>query len=126
MTLAEMRPHKFKELKIWQKARNLVKDIYEVSMDFPASETYGLTGQTRRAAVSIVTNIAEGSGKGTSKDFNNFLNMSRGALFELQTLMILSHDLGYISEETLNNLNDQFIELEKMFYAFQQRISTSS
>jgi four helix bundle protein len=120
-----MSPHKFKDLKIWQKSRSLVKDIYEVSLNFPVSETYGLTGQARRAAVSIVTNIAEGSGKGTLKDFNNFLNMSRGSLFELQTLMILSHDLGYISEETLNALNDQFTELEKMFYSFQKKISSS-
>lgn len=121
-----MRPHKFKELKIWQKARELVKEIYEVSQNFPASETYGLKGQSRRAAVSVVANIAEGSGKGTIKDFNNFLNMSRGSLFELQTLMVLSSDLGYVSESSLETLNEKFLELEKMFYSFQKRLSESS
>jgi four helix bundle protein len=121
-----MRPHKFKELKIWQKSRQLVKDIYEVSQSFPNSETYGLQGQARRAVVSIVVNIAEGSGKGTIKDFNNFLNVARGSLFELQTLMILSNDLSYISTETLDNLNEKFLELEKMFYSFQKRLSESS
>jgi four helix bundle protein len=121
-----MRPHKFKELKIWQKARELVKEIYEVSQGFPTSETYGLQGQSRRAAVSVVANIAEGSGKGTIKDFNNFLNMSRGSLFELQTLMVLSNDLGYLSESSLEKLNEKFLELEKMFYSFQKRLSESS
>jgi four helix bundle protein len=75
-----MKPHKFKEVKIWQKARQLVKEIYEVSQCFLSSETYGLQGQSRRAAVSVVANIAEGSGKGKIKDFNNFLNISRGFL----------------------------------------------
>jgi four helix bundle protein len=121
-----MKPHKFKELKIWQKARQLVKDIYEVSQSFPSSETYGLQGQSRRAAVSIVANIAEGSGKGTIKDFNNFLNISRGSLFELQTLMILSNDLGYVSETSLESLNEKLLELEKMFYSFQKRLSESA
>jgi four helix bundle protein len=121
-----MRPHNFRELEIWQKARLLVKEIYEVSQNFPFSETYGLQGQSRRTAVSIVANIAEGSGKGTIKDFNNFLNMSRGSLFELQTLMILANDLGYVSEKSLEDLNDKFLELEKMFYSFQKKLSEPS
>ena len=118
-----MKPHKYRDLIIWQKARALVKNIYTVSQAFPPTETYGLQGQSRRAAVSIVANIAEGSGKGTKKDFNHFLNVARGSLFELQTLMILSNDLGYITTEALNDINEKCIELEQMIYSFQKRLS---
>ncbi len=117
-----MRPHKFRDLIIWQKARTLVKEIYAATNDFPSAEMFGLQGQSRRAVVSIAANIAEGSGKGTNKDFNNFLNIARGSLFELQTLLILSNDLNYLSKDDLEKLIVQCNELEKMFYSFQNQL----
>lgn len=117
-----MHPHKFRDLIIWQKARVLVQDIYAATKGFPSSETFGLQGQARRAAVSIAANIAEGSGKGTNKDFNNFINITRGSLFELQTLLILSNDLGFLKSESCDLLICQCRELEKMFYSFQNQL----
>lgn len=117
-----MRPHKFRDLIIWQKARTLVKEVYAATKDYPSSETYGLQGQSRRAVISIAANIAEGAGKGTNKDFNNFLNIARGSLFELQTLMILSNDLNYLSKEILESIIEQCNELEKMFHSFQSQL----
>ena len=95
-----MRNHNYKELKIWQKAREMVKLIYDATKSFPQSEIYGIQGQARRAVASIAANIAEGSGKGTNKDFNNFLNIAKGSLFELETLIILSNDLGYLNGDS--------------------------
>ncbi len=118
-----MRPHKFRDLIIWQKARSLVKEIYAVTDNFPSPEMFGLQGQSRRAAVSVAVNIAEGSGKGTNKDFNNFLNIARGSLFELQTLLILSNNIIYLNEEDLNKLINQCNELERMFYSFQNKLT---
>ena len=68
----------FKQLQVWQKAHQLVLDVYQVTQQFPASEQYGLTGQTRRAAASIPTNIAEGCGRDTSVDFRRFLHIAMG------------------------------------------------
>jgi len=117
-----MRGHNFRELKIWQKARELVKTVYEATKSYPQSEIYGLQGQSRRAVVSIAANIAEGSGKGTNKDFSNFLNIAKGSLFELETLIILGCDLGYLSVEIHNSLTTQSQELEKMIISFQNQL----
>lgn len=114
--------HNFRELKIWQKARSLVKDVYDATKSFPQSEIYGLQGQSRRAVISIAANIAEGSGKGTDKDFNNFLNISKGSLFELQTLIILANDLNYINNDILNDIINKCDELERMLLSFQNQL----
>ena len=90
--------HNFKEFKVWQKGRALVSEIYSLTARFPESEKFGLVSQMRRCAISICSNIAEGSGRNTEKEFLNFLKMSRGSAFELESLIILSSDLQYISE----------------------------
>ena len=89
-------------MKIWQKARAQVKAVYTISRKLPKEELYGLTSQIRRAAVSVPANIAEGAGRGTDRDFCHFLDIARGSLFELDTLLILAHDLEYVSEEDSN------------------------
>jgi len=73
----------YRELICWQKAIELVKSIYKITKNFPQSEQFGLTSQLRRAAVSVPSNIAEGFGRGSNKDFRRFLDISRGSLFEL-------------------------------------------
>lgn len=90
--------HNFRELKVWQNARQLVKDIYIASFNFPAEEKFGLTSQIRKSAVSIPSNIAEGSGRNTDKDFSNFINISLGSAFELETQIILAYDLEFIEK----------------------------
>src|SRR6187455_137365 len=108
--------HNFKELKVWQLSRDLVKEIYEVTAEFPSSEKYGLVFQLRRCTVSVPTNIAEGSGRNTDKDFAHFLNISLGSAYELETLLILSFDVNLISEDLLNKFSTKISEIQKMTF----------
>jgi len=85
---------KHRELEVWKRSIGLVKKIYQITKDFPVEERYGLTDQIRRAAVSVASNIAEGSGRQTPKDFVNFLSMARGSLAELDTQLFLAKELG--------------------------------
>ena len=114
--------HNYKEMKIWQNARTLVKAVYKVSEQFPKEELYGLTSQIRRAAVSVPANIAEGAGRGTDRDFCHFLDIARGSLFELETLLILSKDIEYISDIDFNSVSDNLNEIIKMMISFQNRL----
>ena len=118
--------HNFKELKVWQLSRALVKDIYEVTADFPSSEKYGLVSQLRRCAVSIPTNIAEGSGRNTDKDFAQFLNISLGSAYELETLLILSLDVKLINEHQLNELSPKISEIQKMTHGLIKTLRQES
>jgi four helix bundle protein len=117
-----MATHNYRELKIWQKSRILVKDVYQLTSTFPKEEIYGITSQARRSAVSIPSNIAEGAGRGTDKDFSHFLDISRGSVFELETLLILSCDLDFIREENLLKILDKTSEIIKMLNSFQDKL----
>lgn len=101
----------------------LVKDIYILSQNFPADEKFGLTSQARRAAVSVPLNISEGAGRGTDKDFCHFLDMARGSVNEVETLIFLSYDLEYITVDEVDNLLVKTEELSKMIVAFQVKLS---
>ncbi len=114
--------HNYKEMKIWQKARKLVKEVYKISKKLPKEELYGLTSQIRRAVISVPANIAEGAGRGTDRDFCHFLDIARGSLFELDTLLILSSDLEYVSEEEINPVFESINEIIKMMVSFQSRL----
>lgn len=87
----------FEDLNAWKKAMELVYDVYEITGKFPRQETYGLASQMRRAAVSIPSNIAEGKGRTTNKDFAHFLCQARGSLHELQTQIMIAGHLRYIT-----------------------------
>jgi four helix bundle protein len=90
---------KHHELKVWQEAMGLVKEVYRITADFPPSEIYSLTSQMRRAAVSIPSNIAEGAARNGEKEFLQFLSISRGSLSELETQMLIAVDLGYMDKD---------------------------
>jgi len=104
----------FKKLIVWQKARKFVKDVYILTKKFPKEEHFGLTSQIRRAAVSIVSNIAEGSGRGTANDFARFLDIAQGSAYEVETQILLSFDLDYITIEEFTISNDKIQEIQKM------------
>jgi four helix bundle protein len=89
---------KHHELKAWQEAMELVKEIYRVTRDFPKEEIYGLVSQMRRAAVSIPSNISEGAARGGDREFIQFLIIARGSLSELETQLLISNDLGYMRD----------------------------
>lgn len=94
----------YKELDVWKKARAFVKEVYIITRDFPNEEKYGLMSQIRRCAVSIPSNIAEGYGRQFKKETLQFLHISRGSLYELETQIYIAHDLSFINEEKLNKL----------------------
>lgn len=108
--------HNLKELKVWQNARTLVKEIYLSTNNFPTEEKFGLISQMRRSAGSIPSNIAEGSGRRTDKDFVYFLNVSLGSAYELQTLLFLSQDFELLNTERTELLNSSLEEIQKMIY----------
>lgn len=103
----------YKELLVWQKAMNLVKDIYNYTSAFPKHEEFCLTNQIRRSSISIPSNIAEGFGRKTKKDFISFLTITRGSLFELSTQIDISAMLDFISVENHKSLSDKADEIGK-------------
>lgn len=114
--------HNYKELKVWQKARALVKFIYNLTAKFPKEETYGLTLQMRKAVVSISSNISEGAGHSSKKEFIRFLEIAYSSSCELDTQLILSHDLSYIIENELKEGTDRITEIQKMLTGFMNSL----
>lgn len=106
------KPHK--KLDAWKLAMELVKAVYQATADFPAVEKFSLTDQIRRAAVSVPSNIAEGAGRQTKKEFANFLHIAQGSLSELDTQLELARDLGYLSVDNWNPLDALLIRVDKM------------
>ena len=92
-----MRTHH--ELKAWQEAMILVREVYSVTKRFPQDERFGLTAQLRRAAVSVPSNIAEGAARGSDKEFGQFLIIARGSISEIETQLLIAKDLVYLSED---------------------------
>ena len=90
----------YKELVAWQKGMALVKAVYVLVKQFPKVEQYRLVDQLTRAAVSVPSNIAEGFGRATNKDFAHFLSQARGSLFEVETQLLIAKDLGFVDEVT--------------------------
>ena len=115
--------HRFKELIAWQKGRSLVKDIYKSTIHFPKEEIYGLTSQIRRTSVSIPTNLAEGAGRRTNAQFLTFLDYAYGSSIEVENLLILSHDLGFIDSENYKNLESKCLEVQKLVYSLISKFS---
>jgi four helix bundle protein len=106
--------HNYKELKVWQKARELVKFIYKLTSKFPKEEIYSLTSQVRRSVISIPSNIAEGAGHTSRKEFTRFLQIAYASTCELDTQIILSSDLNFVSQDNLNTSSNLIEELQKM------------
>jgi four helix bundle protein len=106
--------HSYKDLIVWQKARMLAGEIYRTSEVFPKNEVYGLTSQMRRAAISVASNIAEGQGRLTKGEFQQFLGHSRGSLLELETQLTIAMDLHYISPNELASLESKTSEVNRL------------
>jgi four helix bundle protein len=88
----------YEELVVWQKAMELVRLVYQATRRFPLDERFALTDQLRRAVVSIPSNIAEGNGRGSNKDYAHFLSIARGSLYETMTQLRIAKDLGYLDD----------------------------
>jgi four helix bundle protein len=104
----------YKELTVWQKSMDLAVKVYGVTMKLPDSEKYNLTSQSRRSAVSVPSNIAEGAGRKTKPDFGRFLDISYGSSCELETQLILCERLGFLKKDELTELFDDINHIQKM------------
>jgi four helix bundle protein len=102
-----MKTHK--DLDVWKNSIDLVTSIYKITNNFPKSEIYSLTNQIRRCAISIPSNIAEGAGRSHNKEYVQFLYISLGSLSELETQLIISNNIEYLSENNLQVLNEKII-----------------
>lgn len=104
----------YKDLKIWQRSMDMVELIYRVTEGFPSKESFGLTSQMRRAAVSIPSNIAEGYGRQLTGSYSQFLSIARGSLFELETQVEICTRLKYLNKTESENLTSEIVEISKM------------
>jgi len=116
--------HKIEDLKIWQKSIELTKLVYKAIASLPSDEKYGLISQIKRSSVSIASNISDGAGRNSNKEFKHFLSIANGSAFELQTQLILTTALNLISKEKIKPLLDLIIEIQKMNYSFQKSLET--
>ena len=110
----------FKKYDIWQLSHSLTLKLYKITSDFPKEELYGLSSQIRRAAASIPTNISEGCGRNSDKEFNQFLNIALGSANETEYLLILSKDLNYINNEVFENLEKEINTIKSKIYKLKQ------
>ena len=113
----------FKDLRIWRNGLNLVKSIYAITKKFPKEELFGLVSQMRRSSISIPANIAEGHAKRQTKEFGRFLNMALGSCAELETLLILASELGYIDEKLSLELIEEVIAESRQISALKSQLA---
>jgi len=104
----------WKDLEVWQLAHELVLRVYRVTRDFPSEERFHLTDQLRRAAASVPTNIAEGKGRSSLKEYLQFLSISRGSVEETKYLLLLARDLDYIDTETYSSFRNDYERVSQM------------
>jgi four helix bundle protein len=114
--------HNIKDLKIWNKSMDLAIRVYDLSAKFPTDERYGLISQIRRCAVSIPSNISEGAGRNSNKEFLQFLGIANGSSYELQTQLVITERLGFVDTKICNELLESIDELQKMNFNLQKSI----
>ena len=114
--------NRFKDLKVWQEAIKFSVEVYKLTKSFPPEEKYGLTSQINRAAVSIASNIAEGAGRNSDKEFNQFLGIAAGSSFEVETQLIIAQQLNLISKEDLENISAKINQIQNMLFKLQQSL----
>ena len=113
----------YRNLLVWQKSHQLTLDVYAVTKTFPSYEQFGLTSQLRKASSSIPTNLAEGSGKLTNREFRRFVNISFGSSNELEYELLLAYDLKYLTEAEFIKLDAQTNEVKRMLAGLINAIS---
>jgi four helix bundle protein len=112
----------FRSLKVWEKAHSLTLAIYKSTEQFPKQELYSLTNQVQRAAVSIPANIAEGCGKDSDAELKRYFSIAMGSSSELEYLLLLARDLGYLQPDMYQSMQSDLVETRKMLNAFIQKL----
>ena len=108
--------HDYKKLNVWKESIELITEVYKITSKFPSTEKFCLISQINRCAVSIASNIAEGAGRNTDGEFRQFLGTAKGSSYELETQLIVSNNLGYISIDELNDLIEKLEYVQKMIH----------
>ena len=116
----------FRQLKVWEESHQLTLEIYRITKNFPKDELFALTNQMRRATVSIPSNIAEGCGRGSNKEYAQFLQFAMGSASELDYQFLLSKDLGYIDLETYRKVNDKVDKVKRQLAMLLKRVRETS
>ena len=114
----------FHKLIIWQRSHQLALSVYSISKLFPKDELFGLTSQIRRAVSSIPTNIAEGCGRASNKDFAHFLQIAIGSAAEVEYELLLAHDLDYINDNDYQTLTEETVAVRKMIIKYQSELKS--
>ena len=114
--------HNFRQLKIWEKAMDLVLEVYTATAEFPKEEKFGLTSQMRRSTVSIASNIAEGAGRNSDKEFCRFLAIAHASSYELETQVLVAERLNLLKNEISISLCNKIVEVQKMNYNLQLKL----
>jgi len=117
---------RFEKLQVWQEARKINQVVYRLTKRFPRSEMFAMTSQIRRASISVSSNIAEGSGRNSDKDFAHFLEQSYGSLMEVASVFFLGLDEGYVTEAELEPLFDEMERLAKRIVSLNRSLKVSS
>lgn len=117
---------RFTDLKVWQRSHRLVLEIYRLTTEFPPEERFGIVSQIRRAAVSVPTNIAEGSKRTRNRDYARFLNIAEGSLAEVEYLLLLSKDLGFVREPHSTSMLSEVDEIARMLHALRTKVEQGS
>lgn len=112
----------YRDLKVWQKAIELVTEIYQHTSAFPKAEMYGITSQIRRSAISIASNIAEGAARESTRDFLRFISIADGSLAELETQLIIAKNLEFLTNDVLLSLEGKTNEIGKMLNGLQKSL----
>ncbi len=123
VSLQNLKSQSYKDLKVWNKAMDLVEEIYKVSLIFPKEEQYGLTSQIRRSAISIPSNIAEGCERGSTKDFIRYINIAYASLAELETQVYLAERIKFINQLSTDALHDLINEIGKMLNGLRSSLN---
>jgi len=116
----------FRKLKVWQKAHQLTLGTYKATAAFPKIETYGITSQIRRSAVSIPANIAEGCGRNGEAEFARFLQIAIGSASELEYHLLLAHDLKFLGHHEHEKLTNEVVDVKRMLTSFIQKLRADS
>ena len=115
----------FKELKVWQKGFQIAVNCFKITAAFPTQEKFGLSSQINRAGISIPSNIAEGSSRNSSKDYNRFIQISLGSCFEVETQLLIAKELNFGDSQIIQNTLAFIAEEEKMLTAFSKSLANS-
>ena len=115
----------YRDLIVWQKSMSIVMMLYNETKSFPKEEIFGLTSQIRRSVVSIPSNIAEGYGRNSTRDYIRYLQIASGSLYEFQTQLAISFHLGYLGKEKYDEINFLSTEIEKMLSSLISKVKNS-